>query len=250
MRLAARLAAITMCAVALLLPARASAITLHHATFQLNAVREASTAKSAPPAAGADAAPVAVTVDSIVERIEDDIITDSQVRELQGFQKLLGGEPKDRDQIIEELTDQWIIRNDAQNSQFRPPSQEAENRAFTQVTSKFSSQQTMDQQLARLGLTESDAKRMVAQELYLTSFLDFKFRPEAQITPDQIQAYYQDTLVPEVKAKGEQPPPLAGVEDQIREVLTQKVIDQRTQQWLEETRSRLQIERVSPKSQP
>jgi hypothetical protein len=250
MRLVARLAAITIWTAALLLPARASAIALHHTTLQVNAVREASNAKSAPPEAAADPAPVAVTVDSIVERIEDDIITDSQVVELQNFQKLLGGQPKDRDRIIEELTDQWIIRNEAENSQFRAPAQEAENHAFTQVTSKFPSQQAMDQQLARLGLTESDAKRMVAQELYLTSFLDFKFRPEAQIIPDQIEAYYRDTLVSELKGKGEQLPPLASVEDQIREVLTQKAIDQRTQQWLEETRSRLQIERVSPKSQP
>lgn len=241
---------IAMWMVAFLFPARASAITLRQSIFQLDAVREAANAKAASPAAAANPASVAVTVDSIVERIEDDIITESQVRELQDFQKLLGGEPKDPEQIIDELTDQWIIRNDAENSQFRPPSQEAENRAFTQVTSKFPSQQVMDQQLARLGLTEADAKRIVAQELYLTSFLDFKFRPEAQITPDQIQGYYQDTLVPELKGKGEQPPALASVEDQIREVLTQKAIDQRTQQWLEETRSRLQIERVSAKSQP
>jgi predicted transcriptional regulator len=136
------------------------------------------------------------------------------------------------------------------SSKFRQPSQEAADRAFAQVTSKFASPQDLQAQLSRLGLTESDARRMVTEELYLSSFLDFKFRPAAQVTPDEMQSYYQDTLVPELKSRGEPPPPFASVEEQVREVLTQKAIDQRTQQWLEETRARLQIERVSPGNQP
>lgn len=251
MRLALRLTATMLGILFLAAPKHASAISLSTARFQLSAMRESSPSDAKPAAvAPANPAIATVTVDSIVERIEDDIITDSQVRELQDFQKLLGGTPKNRDEVIGELTDQWIIRNDAETSKFRQPSQEAADRAFAQVTSKFTSPQQLQAQLTQLGLTESDARRMVTEELYLTSFLDFKFRPTAQVSPDQMQAYYQDTLVPELKSRGEQPPPFPSVEEQIREVLTQKAIDQRTQEWLEETRARLQIERVLPGDQP
>ena len=249
MRQAFRLTATMIAIFFLLAPKHAFAISLSTARFQLNAMRESGDSKPVA-AMPADPAIATVNVDSIVERIEDDIITESQVRELQNFQKLLGGAPKNRNEVIGELTDQWIIRNDAVTSKFRQPSQEAADRAFAQVTSKFASPRELQAQLTRLGLTESDARRMVAEELYLTSFLDFKFRPTAQVSPDQMQAYYQDTLVPELKSRGEQPPPFASVEEQIREVLTQKAIDQRTQEWLEETRARLQIERISPGNQP
>jgi hypothetical protein len=70
-----------------------------------------------PPAAGAAGSPGssgssgAQQVDGVAVRIEDDIITESEVRELAAFQMLVDGKTKPRAELIRELSDQWLIRS-------------------------------------------------------------------------------------------------------------------------------------------
>jgi hypothetical protein len=205
--------------------------------------------QSSPPAAstGHDAAksnkPVEATVaDGIVERIEDDIITESEVRELEAFQRLFNGRAMSRDDVIRELTDQWIIRNEAGVNRFRQPSAEAQEHAFQDFSQRFSSPQEMQARLMEAGLTEAALKRLLAEQLYLSSFLEVKFRPVAQVTEDQIDAYYSGEFSSDLKKRGEPIPPRADVEDQIREVLTERTVSERSERWLDDTRTRLHIE--------
>jgi hypothetical protein len=194
-------------------------------------------AKSNTPGAGD-----ATVVDGIVERIEDDIITESEVRELEAFQKLVNGRAMSRDDVIRELTDQWIIRNEAGVNRFHQPSAEARDHAFQDFSQRFSSPDKMHARLAEAGLTEAALKRLLGEQLYLSSFLEVKFRPVAQITEDQIDVYYRGEFTADLKKRGEPIPPLADVEDQIRELLTERTVSERSERWLDDTRTRLHIE--------
>ena len=55
-------------------------------------------------------------------------------------------------------------------------------------------------------------------------------------------SYYRDHLVPELQAKGQQAPPLADVTDQIRELLIEQGVNDRTAEWFDETKPRMKIE--------
>jgi hypothetical protein len=206
--------------------------------------------QSAPPAAGDTAKSKnpreeeATVVDGIVERIEDDIITESEVRELEAFQKLVNGRAMSRDDVIRELTDQWIIRNEAGVNRFRQPSAEAKDHAFQSFSERFSSPEEMRARLAEAGLTEAALQRLLGEQLYLSSFLEVKFRPVAQVTEDQIDAYYGGEFTDDLKKRNEPVPPRADVEDQIRELLTERTVSERSERWLEDTRTRLHIERL------
>jgi hypothetical protein len=83
---------------------------------------------------------------------------------------------------------------------------------------------------------------MVARQLYLSRFIDYRFRPSAQVSDGQIETYYRDEFAPQLKARNEPVPPLDEVEDTIREVLIQRAINDRATNWLDETRQRLQID--------
>jgi hypothetical protein len=186
----------------------------------------------------------ATVVDGIVERIEDDIITESEVRELEAFQTLLNGAAMSRDEVIRELTDQWIIRNEAGVNRFRRPSAEAQDHALETFSQQFASPQAMHVRLTEAGLTEAALKRMLGEQLYLSSFLEVKFRPVAQVTADQIDAYYSGEFTGDLKKRGAPIPPRADVEDPIRELLTERAVTERSERWLEDTRTRLHIERM------
>jgi hypothetical protein len=194
--------------------------------------------------AGSAAAGTGQTVDGIVARIEDDILTESELRELGAFQTLVDGHEKTRDEIIRELSDQWIVRGEATATRYSEPSPEDVNNAYVQLVKQFHSQEEFKNRCASVGLTEAAVRRLLAQQLYLSRFLDFRFRPAAQIDDQQIEAYYKDEFEPQLAKRGESAPPLEDVEDTIREVLVQRAINDRATAWLDETRKALKIDVV------
>ncbi len=200
-------------------------------------------AQQDPPAATANADEQ--TVDGMAARIEDDILTESEVHELGAFQHLVDGRAKPREELIRELADQWIVRGEIEAAKYPPPSAADVDRAYAQLVGQFRSPEEFAKRCAAVGLTEAAVRRLLQQQLYLSRFLDFRFRPAAQIDSKQIEAYYNDQFVPQLKAKSQPIPPLEDVDDTIREVLVQRAINDRATQWLDDTRSRLKIDVVA-----
>jgi hypothetical protein len=184
------------------------------------------------------------TVDRIVARIEGDIILLSEVRELAAYQQLLDGRAQPDDQLLRALIEQWVVRSEAQAAQFPPPAAAEVDAEAGRIQSRFASPQAYRERLAALNLSPQSLRRMVEQQFYLARYLDYKFRPAVQVEEEDISKYYQDELAPALRAKGQMPPPLDELREQIREVLIQRGINERADTWFEETKSRLQIEIV------
>ncbi len=184
----------------------------------------------------------AVVVDGIAARIEDDIITESEVRELSGFQELVEGHAAPRKKALDELIDQWIIRTEANVALFPHPSEADVDRELERLQQQFASAEAFHARLRELGLDETAVRRLLRQEFFLTRFLDYRFRPTEQIDRKQVEDYYQQELAPKLAARSQPLPPLEDVENQIREVLTQREISGRATRWLEDSKSRLKID--------
>ena len=182
-------------------------------------------------------------VDGIAARIEDDILTESEVRELGDFQKLVDGQAKPRDMLIHELTDQWIVRNEAESSKYPEPTSADVDRAYAQLAKQYSSADEFKKKCLAIGLSDATVRQLLKEQLYLSRFLDFRFRAAVQISDERILAYYNDQFCPQLKARGDQRiPPLADVSDTIREVLVQQEISNRSAKWLDDSRQRLKID--------
>jgi hypothetical protein len=186
------------------------------------------------------------TIDAIAVRIESDIITDSEVEELAAYQKLVDGKSKPRADVVRELIDQWIVRGEATAAQYPEPSTAEVDGAYAQLQKQFPSPEAFKNRCAQLQLDDAAVRSILEQQLYLARFLDFRFRPAAQVDPQQVKAYYQTQLAPRLKAQGEKVPPLEDVESEIREVLVQQEIDTLSKQWLDDTRSGLSIDILPP----
>jgi hypothetical protein len=187
-------------------------------------------------------------VDGVAARIEDDIITESEVRELAAFQLLVDGKSKPRAELIRELSDQWLIRSEATATKYAQPPAADVDRAYAEFVKQFPSPEDFQKRCASAGLTEAAVRRMVAQQLYLARFIDYRFRPEAQVSDEQVETYYRDEFSPQLKARNEPVPPLDDVDETIREVLIQRAISDRAAKWLSESRDKLKIDIVTPGS--
>jgi hypothetical protein len=180
-------------------------------------------------------------VDRIVAHIEDDIILQSQVRELGAFQQLIEGRAEKDDQLLNELIEQWVVQTEASASHFPEPAQSEVDRELARLAGRFSSPTAYSARLNEVGLTGTQVREMLARQIYVERYLDYKFRPSVQVGSADIDAYYQKELLPELAKKNQPAPPRAQVEDQIREVLIQRGISNLTEKWLDETKSRLKI---------
>jgi len=182
------------------------------------------------------------TIDGVAARIEDDVLTESEVQELGAFQRLVEGQSKSRSELIRELADQWIVAGEARSAKYPRPAQTDVDRAYAAFVQQFKSPEEFQARRAAAGLTESAVRRLLEQQIYLAHFLDFRFRPAAQVSDAQVEAYYRQEFSPKLKARGQEIPPLSEVEDTIREVLVQQAISERATKWLDDTRERLRID--------
>ncbi len=196
-----------------------------------------------PQAFGGSAPPQSArVVDRIVARIEDDIILQSQVRELGAFQELVDGHAESDDKLLNELIEQWVVETEATASHFPQPAQSEVDRELARLKEQFASPEKYASRLNELGLSAGQAREMLSRQIYVERYVDYKFRPSVQVEPAQIDAYYQKELVPELAKKNQPAPGRAAVEEQIREVLIQRGISDLTAKWLDDTKSRLKIE--------
>lgn len=192
--------------------------------------------------------PQVQVLDRIVARVEDDILFESELIELGEFQQFTGNQKEDDAKLLDRLIDQWIVNTEAAAAHFGRPSDAEVEKEIAVLEKQFASAEAFETRRQEARLTEIQLHRLVRQQLYLTSYLDYKFRAAVQIPQSEIDKYYRETLAPQLAARAQTVPPLASVEDEIREVLVQREISLRAVRWLEETRAHLRLERnLNPK---
>ena len=183
-------------------------------------------------------------VDRIVARVGTDVITLSELDELARFQQLVDGKQQPAAERVRELAEQWMIGHDASLSGFRAPAAADVEKAFAALEKRFASPTAFHQRLKQLGLSENQVRRLLERQIFLTRYLDFRFRAEVQVTDKQIEEYYRNTLLPELKRSGQSAPPLEAVADKVREVLIEQGISRRAAAWLDDLRARWKVDLI------
>jgi len=184
------------------------------------------------------------TIDRIVARVETDIILLSDVRALERYQQLVDGKSESDAQVLDRLIDQWIVRNEADTAQFPHPAPDAIDKGVDRVQKSFTSPEEYESKKKEVGLTDADVRKMVASQMYLSNYLDSRFRPSVHVEAKDIQDFYDKAVIPRAQARGQEAPSLDAAKDVIREALIQSGIDEQANRWLAESRSRIVVEKM------
>jgi hypothetical protein len=183
-------------------------------------------------------------VDRIVARVENDVILLSDILTLSRYQQFLDGKSETDAQILDRLIDQWIVRTEAEVSRSPRASEEDIERSVSRLKNSFTSEQEYEARKKQAGLSDQDIRAMTATQLYLSYYLESRFRPSVQIDPKAIEDFYHNTVLPRAKARGQEPPTLEVARDSIQEALVQNGINEQAERWLKESRLRLHIEKL------
>ncbi|MGA2431358.1 MAG: hypothetical protein ABSH13_22870, partial [Candidatus Acidiferrum sp.] len=152
--------------------------------------------------------------------------------------------------ILDRLIDQWIVRNEAETARFPRPSDDDITRGVERVQKSFPSPAEYEARKKEIGLTDADIRNMVAGQLYLSNYLDSRFRPSAKVEPKDVEDFYDKAVIPRAQARGQTPPTLDAARDYIREALVQRSIDEQAERWLNESRGRVHVEKMLKPSAP
>jgi hypothetical protein len=181
-------------------------------------------------------------IDRIVARVETDIILLSDVRQLSRYQTFLDGKPQSDADILNRLIDQWIVRSEASVARFPQPSDEDVNRSIERLKRSFSSLEEFQARQQQTGITDDEIRRFVRAQLYLSNYLDTRFRPAIQIDENAIEDFYKSRVVPRAESRKQTPPTLENARDFIQEALVQRAINEQADRWLKESRTRVRVE--------
>lgn len=181
-------------------------------------------------------------VDRIVAKVESDIILMSDVQQLARDQLFLDGKSQSDPEILDRLIDQWIVRNEAKVARFPQPSEEDVNRSIERLKRSFSSPEEYQARKAQSGLTDEQVLQFMRSRLYLSNYLDSRFRPVIQVNEKEIEEFYKSRVVPRAESRGQTPPTLENARDFIQEALVQRAINEQADRWLKESRTRVRVE--------
>ena len=199
---------------------------------------------------------VAQYVDRIVASVNGTPILWSDVEEEVRIEALMQGAPSEqitaakRNEALDHLIDSTLVRNqlgEETSSDTEATRQQLAER-INSVRSELNATSDPDWQalLTRYALTESEVSRYLRKQMEVLDFIDLRFRSGVQVTPKQIEDYYNQQFVPDLKKRGATAPPLSAVRSQIENILVEQAISASTSQWLKIVREQAEIWRAEP----
>jgi len=150
---------------------------------------------------------------------------------------------------LDRLIDRMLIRQQM-TSGYAAPGQQVEER-MAQVRTAFpeaKSAAAWQALLAAYGVREQQLHKSVEEQVQLMQFVDARLRPMVRVSPEEIEGYYKEKLLPELSRKGAATEPLADVQSGIRELLVQERIDARLNGWLASLREQANVRILNPAS--
>jgi peptidyl-prolyl cis-trans isomerase SurA len=197
----------------------------------------------------------AVVLDRVVAVVNNRSILASDVDDevrlavLDPAQAGLGNLTRQRalDQLISRALIQQQIRQE--NAQSAEPEQSEVDARLTQIRKDLpacvrfncASEEGWKAFLAAHELTPAQVETYLRNRLQVLGFIELRFRQGIRISPEEIEAYYRKTLLPQYRA-GEAIPPLETVAPRIEEILLERQVNVLFDEWLKDLRKQGDVE--------
>ena len=150
-----------------------------------------------------------------------------------------------RRRILQQLIDQRLRFHEIDRFGFGELPIDEVERQFSEFRESLGGGDRFAGRLAELGLDETALKQLVARQIMVVTYVEERLGPRVFVGLDDITAYYDTVLTPEMAAKGQTLPPMQEVREQIREVVKQQRLNEEIDRWTEELRAKADIENYS-----
>ena len=129
---------------------------------------------------------------------------------------------------LDRLVDQELLRQQIRSFQLPPVGEDRLRSRLEEIRHQIpgaASDGGWRAALGRYGLTQSEIEERIAVQMEILRFIEVRLRPTVHVDRRSIEAYYNDTLLPQLKEKGARQMPLAEFSGKIEEILSQQMLD-------------------------
>jgi peptidyl-prolyl cis-trans isomerase SurA len=149
---------------------------------------------------------------------------------------------EERQAVLSRLIDRVLLLQQMQ-ADYSPTADEVNARVL-EIRKQLhveSSEQDWHRLLEQYGMTPQELANAAENQMKIMRFVDLRLRPTIRVTREDIDQYYRETLVPDLKKAGVEPQPEEQLTPRIRELLIQQHMDAVLEDWLVNLRSQSEI---------
>ncbi len=184
----------------------------------------------------------AEVLDRIAVTVGKKVIAQSEVIRDVRISALLDQKPVDtsseqKRRSADRLVEQTLIQQEAEFSRLPLPSADEATQMLAQVKAQYPSEAEYSEALKRYQVTEEDLVNHLLAGLRAMRFTDLRFRPEVQVSPEEIREFY-DRLA---SANPAQIPAFEESRDQMEKLLVDQRVAQALDRWLGTQRTETDI---------
>jgi hypothetical protein len=140
------------------------------------------------------------------------------------------------------LVDRYLILEESENSHFPLPSEAEAQSLLQQVKSQYPSDAAYQAALKEYRITEPDLAKDLLAGVRALRFTDLRFRPEVQISDQDLSAAYDKYAATWRASHSGAPPSLDDSREDLEKLLTNQRATEALDQWLETARQKRRVE--------
>ncbi len=179
-------------------------------------------------------------IDRVVAKVNNEVITKSELDQAVAFNVALGGQSDDRlrAETLDGLINRHLLMQEAYRLKFVEVTAEDVNAEVEKLKKRLGSDEAFAALLDRLGMTREQMERMLGERLLVEKFIEKKIELYVRVSRDEEQAYF-DKHPAEFKGK-----PFSEVQKTITARLTSGKLDQQVDKYLAELKSKADIRMI------
>jgi len=198
-------------------------------------------AKPAPPATAGQA----TLQDRVLAVVDEDPVLASDVERVirLGLEQPRPGETDERfrRRVLDALIDQRLQFHEIDRFNFEQVPVDDIQKRVADIRSRFPDEAAFQKALKEVGLDSKTLRQLVARQLLVLTYVDERLGARVFVGPDELNRYYREVLTPEMQKRGQPPPPLEDVREDIRETLKQQKMTQEMAKWTQELRNKADV---------
>ena len=144
---------------------------------------------------------------------------------------------------LDVMIDQRLIAQEATRLPTTEITRDEIDKKRTELIKSFSSEAEFRERVGSVGLTPQKINELLRERVIIDRFVEFRFRSFVVVTDREIKRYYDEVLVPQLRAAGQVPPPVETpqIRDAITQILKAEKVDAEINRWIASARQRADV---------
>lgn len=147
--------------------------------------------------------------------------------------------------MLERMIDVKLLEQEAERTpQNEPTEEEITEYIREKFIRAFGSEQAFRERMQKVGLDQASLRELVRHRVEVEKYVQFRFFSFAFVRPEEVERYYNDVLLPQMKRDNNVQPLDDSLRDQIQTRLESQKANAELDRFFDETRANAQVIRL------